>query len=358
MSFQLSANVAVPIAPVSSKVVKVPSKIVSAHRATSMDLETYKKHVDEYEAAISGYKQMDTFDEETRRRVDAETCALRAQFEQLSMKLSNVQAAYRQLREHDDTVHERREALRDDIVYKRNLLPLEIRGDAYQPPVVISRVNSSDTSSKFRDMFGSLTGKITEQATDRSPDWLDALADVVGAVADGWHASSDTDLEKPATNDVKRSRQALSKAVRSHALTHANANWSPAVTLLQGESLTKDVRVALNWNDMYDFDATVELAAKSKGDDYKLKDLHQPVEADNSPMVAVNPTPLNERLGSEELPTLSLSVLTEIGNAVELKMRQKVEDRMAEDDDSEVAMRAQHFARLGGGITSAPWYKR
>jgi hypothetical protein len=369
MSFQLSVATAPPlprpalITPVGpSPVAAVPlTKGIKAglQVTTSEDYDTLSG---EYQTQIARYQSTDEVSINWRKRLDTQASILRAQFESIGIKLHQLEDEYAVLAKHDGQTHDIREMSYDRLVEKYNGLKPEDREGRYRPPYPIeSRVNANDTSQKFRDANGALTGPITEQTSDRSPDWLATLTDVVDAVTMGWKAGSANELEAvPATNDTQRSRHALARAVQSHSQVHMSATWKPAVMLAPGETIQKNVQCAYDWHDMYDPEATISapvvkpVAVRASPPSIERTSTPVPLE----PLRSESPYPVEKPLGTEGLERLSLSALTEIGNRVEAELRSATIKQVGANSTADVGARAQRLAgvtAVGGAI---PWYKR
>ena len=222
-------------------------------------------------------------------------------------------------------------------------------------------VNANDTSQKFRGRDGQLTGPITEQALDRSPDWLDSFSDMVSAVLDGWTATSDDALlSVPATNEVQRSRRSLTSMVRAHVQTHMDTTWKPAVMLARGETIKQNVRCAYDWNDMYAPDAATS-APMIKPVAVRASPVPLPTRSRTptlpEPPRVEAPYVTKQELGTAGLERLSISALTEIGNTVEADLRANTIKQVAAESVGDVAARAQRLAGVGVGVAT-PWYKK
>ena len=195
-------------------------------------------------------------------------------------------------------------------------------------------MSSNDTSTQFRDAKGNLKAPITVQASDRTPDWLGTLADVVGVMLDGWNGAVVGGLEDAAkpTNNVLRSRAALVDAVKAHTELHMKETWRPAVTLGDGETMQKDVTCTHDWNDMYDREAAQKATeALAEKDDVWGSSFESPSPGRGTTPMAEAPVAVSDPvpLGTEGLEHLSMSALSDIGNQVEETLRKETIKRMA-----------------------------
>lgn len=365
MSFQLSGakvvlpTTAAPTGACPSSPVKATKPREDRGLRVSSPTE-YAAAATKYRKELESYAVIDDVDSKKRKELNLRASNLRAKFESLGAELKAVQDAYGVLRDYDDEIHDVREAQHEALMLMYNSLPPDSRLDAWRPPTnVTSNVNTNDTSSKFRDTFGRLIKRVTEQATDRSPDWLDTLTDVVGAVTDGWAATGEGTFSRACTNSVQRSRAALSKAVCSHALLHMEETWKPAVTLNEGESLSKHVDCSFSWDDMYtpDLRSTEPNAVGASVldvSDHSIAPSQYP-----EPVVDLHrPLPVRVTLGDDGLQAISMSVLAEVGNYLDAQNTQKVSARLSKERSGAVGERVNRLAGVSGIMRDRPWYKQ
>jgi hypothetical protein len=344
MSFQLGGPVgAVP--PLQRPVARLPSA-VSVGRSVPLPVnaqpvrpaeaglrttspEEYDEAASKYMLAELAYPVADCASAATRASLNQQAASARREFEALGVRLEALQQSYKEIGEFDNSTHDTRELAYDALIGKYKDLAPEVRNGKLKPGYPVrSEINRGDTSSKFRDDVGKLTGAITEQCHTRAPDWLDTLTDTVGAVLEGWRATSEAELSaKSATNDLRRSRTALALATHNHMQIYSKATWTPAVVLAAGESLAQNVSCSFSWDDMYGetaegaqsntplIETFVNLSAPPLSSDGVVA--ARPVrECGDGP--AVVPC---EAVDTSGLESLSIEALTEIGNKVEDGLR-------------------------------------
>jgi hypothetical protein len=356
MSFQLSigADVVMPVA--------VKERVGALTTATAAGLaicsrDDYTKFVAAYQRDVATHEKIDAVSAERRRELDLRASALRTQFEQLGIKLTELKGDYNELGTYDTGTHDRRETSYDALVAKFSSIPSEDREGVHKPPYFASRVNANDTSSCFRDADGKLKGPITSQVVDRTPDWLDTLTDVVCAAVEGWDAAAlglELDSSK-CTNNLQRSRRALAEVIHDHAVTHANTTWRPAVMLAHGETVAQHVKCAFDWNDMYTPGAAETPLATTIDMSVDLSNDTVVMPADGPDLVAPTarrPQGMDTPLGTYGLNTLSVETLTEIGNRVETQLRADTVKQIATPSADELDARVRRLAGVGA------WYSK
>ena len=356
MSFQLSAGTKVPL-PAATGVAPV---VRAAPQAKVVSKDEYDVAARRYASRAATYAETDKAAAQTRTELNNEASVIRAEFENLGERMASLQAKYRRLRDHDDVTHDKREEAYDALATMYNSLGAEARTGAYRAKYPVeSAVNAHDTSHKFRGKDGKLTGPITEQATDRSPDWFDTLTSVVASVLDGWKAKGMEALPaSTATNTVQRSHRELADAVRKHARLHIGETWRPAVMLCEGETVKQHVQCAYDWDDMYE--PSAKSAPVHVGDSVALTaprtvtSLPVSERYDTEPSLKVRKAPL----GGNGLQMLTIGALTEIGNNVESRMRVNVIKRKAAEGEAEIAARVQRLSVVAGVAGRVPWYKQ
>lgn len=363
MSFQLSvgSKVPLPTLPVAVATGAAPG-VRAAPQDKVVSKEGYDVAARHYASRVATYAETDSTSAQTRAELNREASAIRAEFEQLRQRLASVQGKYRRLRDHDDATHDKREEAYDALATMYNSLSGEARAGAYRAKYPIeSSVNAHDTSHKFRGEDGKLTGPITEQATDRTPDWLDTLTSVVAAVLDGWKAKGLEALPAAtATNTIQRSHRELAEAVRKHARLHINETWRPAVMLCEGETVKQHVQCAYDWDDLYE--PSAKSAPGPVGGAVLVKVPRTvtslPVSGRYDAAPSLKSRARKAPLGTAGLQILSINALTEIGNQVESRMRVNVIKRKSAENEADVAARVQRLSVVAGVAGRVPWYKQ
>ena len=354
MSFQLTGNqvalLPIPVRSCLRKPTAVSASTPTSGRGISVTTPAvYKEATDAYKREEALFDEIDHSSSNWRHTLDTRASVLRAQFEALGAELVDLQDEYTALQDHDNETHDTRETMYDELTAKYNGLAPDDRDGQYRPSLPVqSQVNNHDTSAMFRDEDGVLTGPITEQVSDRQPDWLNTFTDVVGAVLDGWppNAGDELSFQSPPTNELQRSRRALSKAVHDHTRAHIKETWRPAVMLGVGENLQQNVKCVYQWEDMYDPSVVDDLAPAVISEPLPINIPQPPPYVEEE---AAAPKTIEATLEGS-LEGLGLTALTEIGNKVEADLREHTIKAVAASSGEDVAVRAVRLAGVG-------WYK-